>query len=587
MLFVLILFLSLWLAFHHFQGKIVNGRNLEVQRQELARFAQTFFFAFLAVQFATVVLVTPVWLGGAIAEEKDRRRLEFLLTTQLRHCEIVLGKLLAGLGSLGLLLLGGVPVLAMMQIWGGIEPSWLLTSYAVTGVTLLSLGGLTLFCSVHARKPRDAILMTYLVLMVFAVVSVLCSNLKRESMLGWRWLAWLADGNILIVLHHVYDDSKREWVRDSNLSQVVSKLPPVLLHYAVFHGTLALVSVTGATLWLRRAAWPRHRPSGTGWFRRLRLPRPALKGCPSLWKELFLEPAFRLGGFGWTCVAVILAVSLAAVYWRYLHYWHSGYDLSSPDLQADLREKLDVWGRLVVTAGASLTLLGVAIRAAGSISGERDRHTLDCLLTTPLPRHRLLFAKWVGSILSVRRIGVILLVIWLASTGISGLRSIALLACAAAWVAYAAGFAMVGLWFSASCGSTRRAMLWTLGTLLLLGLGHWTPQFFEPRPTELRWPRTIAQFGLTPAAGLHWIALQGDDLNGEMHLSSRVFDRFLTGEYSLRALMTRSSDVPRYKRERREVMAGTIAGLLFWLGLAAALWPLTLRRFRAYTRRTR
>jgi hypothetical protein len=51
--------------------------------------------------------------------------------------------------------------------------------------------------------------------------------------------------------------------------------------------------------------------------------------------------------------------------------------------------------------------------------------------------------------------------------------------------------------------------------LQYLGLGHWTPQFFEHKLTELSWPRTIAQFGLTPAAGLHWILLHGDDLAAE------------------------------------------------------------------------
>jgi hypothetical protein len=36
----------------------------------------------------------------------------------------------------------------------------------------------------------------------------------------------------------------------------------------------------------------------------------------------------------------------------------------------------------------------------------------------------------------------------------------------------------------------------------------------------------------------------------------------------------------------RDVLAGTVAGLLFWPGLAAALWPLTLRRLQAPVRQT-
>jgi hypothetical protein len=298
-----------------------------------------------------------------------------------------------------------------------------------------------------------------------------------------------------------------------------------------------------------------------------------------LWKELFVEPRLRLGRVGRVCVVVVMLASLVPVWW-----FHTGYSWSEPLVA------LDVWGRLVVTGGACLALLGVAVHAAGSISGERERHTLDSLLTTPLTRGGMLFAKWLGSILSARRTGLILLVVWLVCTGIGGGRGVAMLGCAVAWVVYAGCFAMLGLWFSVTCRSTRRATLWTLGTLALLGLGHWAPQFFVGAPKELKWPRTIAVFGLTPPAALQWVTLNGDDLDGERRSSSRLFERFSTGEYSLRQFMTRPElsrtgllFLPAYHDERRDVLAGTVAGLLFWLGLTAGLGLLTLWRFARNT----
>jgi ABC-type transport system involved in multi-copper enzyme maturation permease subunit len=589
LVFVLLLLLSLWLAFQHFQAKIVKwqGRTdvadvAADRRQELSRFAETFFFAFLGVQFAAVLLVTPAWLGGAVAEEKDRRRLEFLLATSLGNGEIVLGKLAAGLGSLGLLLLAGLPVLAMMQFWGGIDPNLVLAGYAVTGVTMLSLGALTMLCSVHARKPRDAVLMTYLVLVVFGVVSVLCRFLMRESVLGWSWLAWVADGNLGIVLYQV----RQRWYEDRFLD---STLPKLLLRYGVFHAVAALLCVTAAVLRLRRAAWPRSRPARGTWLGRLRLPRPAPALRPMLWKELFVEPGLRLGRFGWVCVVLVVLASLVPVVWHYVgHHYHGAY----------IRDAIDIWGRLLVTAGACLALLGVAVHAAGSVSSERERHTLDSLLTTPLPLREILLAKWLGSILSVRRTGLALLAVWLVCTGVGGRRGVALLVYAVAWVVYAGCFAMIGLWFSVTCRSTRRATLWTLGALVVLGLGHWLPWLFVWQPAELKWPHTIARYGLTPPAALHWLALNGDDLTAERLGSSRLFERFSIGEYSLRALMTRcapppfwgryvwptSQIFPTYRDETHDIIAGTAAGLVFWLGLTAALGLLTLRRWARLTK---
>src|SRR5262249_10873986 len=134
---------------------------------------------------------------------------------------------------------------------------------------------------------------------------------------------------------------------------------------------------------------------------------------PMLWKELFVEPRLRLGRLGRVSVVLVVLASLVPVWW-----FHTGHSWSEP------LEALDIWGRLVVTGGACLALLGVAVHAAGSISGERERHTLDSLLTTPLSRGGILFAKWLGSILSVRRTGLLLLAVWLVCTGVGGVHGV-------------------------------------------------------------------------------------------------------------------------------------------------------------------
>src|SRR5579885_2629088 len=48
---------------------------------EAARFANSFFYMFMAIQFLVVTVVTPAYVAGAVAEEKERKTLEFLLAT--------------------------------------------------------------------------------------------------------------------------------------------------------------------------------------------------------------------------------------------------------------------------------------------------------------------------------------------------------------------------------------------------------------------------------------------------------------------------------------------------------------------------
>src|SRR6266487_1090146 len=69
------------------------GQQNQMLAKEMAKFAESFFIMFMEVQFVGIFLLTPAFAAGAIAEEKDRRTLEYLLATDLDNREIVLGKL--------------------------------------------------------------------------------------------------------------------------------------------------------------------------------------------------------------------------------------------------------------------------------------------------------------------------------------------------------------------------------------------------------------------------------------------------------------------------------------------------------------
>src|SRR5262249_5266103 len=98
----------------------------------MAEFAERFFNVFMVLQFSLVMLLTPVYAASSIAEEKDRKTLEYLLATDLRNREIVLGKLLSRLAILTLTVLTGLPVLSVVQFLGGVDPDLLLAGFVAT-----------------------------------------------------------------------------------------------------------------------------------------------------------------------------------------------------------------------------------------------------------------------------------------------------------------------------------------------------------------------------------------------------------------------------------------------------------------------
>src|SRR5437588_786180 len=97
-----------------------------IRADEMAMFAASFFYVFMIVQFVWGVMLTPAMVAGSIAEEKDRRTLEFILATDLRDREIVFGKLAARFANIVLLLLTGVPILSALQFLGGVDPGMML-----------------------------------------------------------------------------------------------------------------------------------------------------------------------------------------------------------------------------------------------------------------------------------------------------------------------------------------------------------------------------------------------------------------------------------------------------------------------------
>jgi ABC-type transport system involved in multi-copper enzyme maturation permease subunit len=442
------------------------------------------FYTFMVVQFTMVVLVTPAYVAGAIADEKDRRTLEFLLATDLRSREIVFGKTIARVLSILMIVLAGLPVLSILQILGGVGPDLVMAAFAATILTIAGLAGLGIACSTMARRSRDAILLTYLGMFAYGVVSIVAYAFAHEPevarilangvhlQLPWpkRWhidltlsdiLQFLVAGNPVV--------SSIELFSGANVSANISRVVP---RYLIFHGILA-VSLTSLATWrLRRIAAnesARVRPKETAPADSIFRARPEVWPAAMLWKELFIGSGVRLSRVTRLFFALVFAalvVTSFLVLFFALHIF-SGFASIAPEI-------VNVWIRTAGTMVGVLTWVLIAVRAAGSISGEREKLTFSELLVTPLSADDIWYSKLVGAVLGVRWIGILWLGgMWGVGVLLGGLAVWAIPLLVGAWLVYAAFAAVVGLWFSAHCKSSLRATIWTILTLGLVSVGHW------------------------------------------------------------------------------------------------------------------
>src|SRR5205823_3804575 len=105
---------------------LIYAAEVSYNSKRGAEFAEFFFYVFILVQLGAVCILTPAYTAGTIAEEKDRRTLEFVLATDLHNREIILSKLLSRLANLLLIVLTGLPILAFLQFMGGVDPNLVL-----------------------------------------------------------------------------------------------------------------------------------------------------------------------------------------------------------------------------------------------------------------------------------------------------------------------------------------------------------------------------------------------------------------------------------------------------------------------------
>ena len=129
---------------------------------EAAMIAGVFFRTLIAVQLAVVLLAAPAATASAVCVDKARGTLLHAFVTDLTDREIVLGKLGARLVPVLSLMACGLPVLALGSWLGGIDLAAVLGAELVTAGTAVVCCSLAFLASVWARKPHQALLLSYL-----------------------------------------------------------------------------------------------------------------------------------------------------------------------------------------------------------------------------------------------------------------------------------------------------------------------------------------------------------------------------------------------------------------------------------------
>ncbi len=438
---------------------------------DLAWFGAAVFQILAPLQLAVAMPFSALLVAAAVAQEKDRKTLVLLLMTRLTNSELVLGKLLAGMLTVLVVVVAALPMLMIVSLLGGVSTGQIFRVQEVTLVSALAAGSLGSTFALWRDKTFQALAMTALVIVLWLVGwEIVATGALGAEWFGVSTATWSVAMSpwqaIQAAAHPRFADGPAGGlaIDPVNVFLITSLSTTVLLNVL----SVALVRVWNPSREARpREADPRHEtaPHTDGAaVEPARSIHSAAGVARPVWDNPILWREIRTRAYGKKIILirlaylVVFAVCTAAV-------------VSSPTVVSHASQ-------LVIPAEAKplvpllvVSLILLNALAVTSLTNERDSRALDLLLVTDLSPREIVFGKLGGVLYNAKEMVVLplALCVYLWAAGrIDGGSLWYLLGGLVVMFAFAA---MLGLHAGLTYANSRTAIALSVGTLLFLFLG--------------------------------------------------------------------------------------------------------------------
>ena len=128
---------------------------------------------FFIGQYLIASLMAPSFAAATISGEKERKTYEMLLASPMKPGAIVLGKLLASLVHLVVLIFCSLPVVMLCLPLGGVSFSELSAAYLGLILSVITFGMISVACSSMFSRTASALVSSYLLILPLTLIAVL------------------------------------------------------------------------------------------------------------------------------------------------------------------------------------------------------------------------------------------------------------------------------------------------------------------------------------------------------------------------------------------------------------------------------
>ena len=320
---------------------------------------------FFLGQYILASLMAPSFAAATITGEKERKTYEMLLASPMRPAAIVLGKLLASLAHLAILIFASLPIAMLCLPLGGVSFYEVLAAYMALLVSVITFGMISVACSSYFSRTAGSLVVSYLLILPLAILGAM----------AWYKLADPAYARLLLVLTVTVLPGLAAVVCFALFANTSARLlhPPDVGSEGKDVVDIEQESQQAVGLVIRRDQFPD------------RLFAPAKRthlladGANPVYDKEIHSEIFSQGTLMLRLViqiSMLLAIPLMAVC---LYMWPQ-------------------WAPWYISYVIVFNMLVGPVFSAGTVTSERERQTLDMLLTTTITPWQILWGKLVAGL---------------------------------------------------------------------------------------------------------------------------------------------------------------------------------------------
>lgn len=132
-------------------------------------------------QYILAALMAPSFAAGAVSGEKERKTYEMLLASPIHPESIVLGKLVAALTHLAMLIVASLPIVMLCLPLGGVSFYEVLAAYTMLMSSVVAFGMISVACGSFFPRTSSSLVVSYLAILPLALLGVLFWVVLRDD----------------------------------------------------------------------------------------------------------------------------------------------------------------------------------------------------------------------------------------------------------------------------------------------------------------------------------------------------------------------------------------------------------------------